>query len=118
MLAAGTPPDVFYLPPDAFPELASLKLIHPLDDLVKKDIETGGPTAKALWDDFFPILMDAYRYDAKTEKVGSGPLFGLPKDFTTAVFYVNLDLFEKAGVKVPYEGWTWDEFTDACRKIT
>ena len=32
--------------------------------------------------------------------------------------YVNVDLFEQAGVKVPYDGWTWSEFEAACRKIT
>ena len=32
--------------------------------------------------------------------------------------YVNLDLFAKAGVSVPYGGWTWDEYQDVVRKIT
>src|SRR4029077_9102693 len=50
--------------------------------------------------------------------VGKGPLFGLPKDFTTAGFYVNVDLFNAAGVEVPYEGWTWKEFEEDCRRIT
>jgi multiple sugar transport system permease protein len=118
MMAAGTPPDVFYLPPDIFPELAHLKLINTFDDFIKQDIAANGEPAKKLYDDFFPILMDAYRYDAASGQIGKGPLFGLPKDFTTSVMYVNLDLFEKAGVKVPYDGWTWDEFEDACRKIT
>jgi multiple sugar transport system permease protein len=114
MMAAGDPPDLFYLPADIFPELASLKLIRPVDDFIAKDSDAGN---KAVYDDFFPVVLNAYRYDAATGKIGSGPLYGLPKDFTTAVFYVNLDLFEKAGVKVPYDGWTWAEFEDACRKI-
>ncbi|HYO09617.1 MAG TPA: extracellular solute-binding protein [Tepidisphaeraceae bacterium] len=118
MMAAGTPPDVFYLPPDALAELATLKVIEPFDEFIRKDIAAGGAETKKLYDDFFPILMDAYRFDAATGNVGSGPLYGLPKDFTTSVFYVNVDLFQKAGVRVPYEGWTWDEFSEACRKIT
>jgi ABC-type Fe3+ transport system permease subunit len=61
--------------------------------------------------------VDAYRFDAATGKIGAGPLYGITKDFTTSVFYVNVDLFEQAGVPVPYGGWTWDEFDDACRKI-
>jgi multiple sugar transport system substrate-binding protein len=118
MMSAGTPPDVFYLPPDTFPAWASMDLIRPVDDLIQKDIAQGGAKTKALYDDFFPILMNAYRYDNATGKIGSGPLYGLPKDMTTAVFYVNLDLFAKAGVRVPYEGWTWDEFEQTCKKIT
>src|SRR6185436_2533929 len=112
-----TPPDVFYLPPDTFPAWASMGLVRPIDDLIKKDIEVGGDKTRALYDDFFPIVMNAYRLDPATGRIGSGPLYGLPKDLTTAVFYVNLDLFEKAGVRVPYEGWTWAEFEDDCRKI-
>src|SRR6185369_9907260 len=107
MMAAGSPPDLFYMPADIFPEMATLKLLHPIDDFIAKDSAAGN---KALYDDFFPKIIAAFRYDAKEGVIGQGPLFGLPKDFTTAVFYVNLDLFAKAGVKVPYDGWTWDEF--------
>src|SRR6185312_2874553 len=49
---------------------------------------------------------------------GKGPMYGLPKDFTTCVMYVNVDLFREAGIAVPYGGWTWDEYQAACRKIT
>src|SRR5688572_4081843 len=115
MMAAGTPPDVFYLPPDLLPELATLKLVRPIDDYVAKDIAAGN---KAVYDDFFPILIEGCRYDVGSGQVGRGPLYGLPKDFTTTVMYVNLDLFERAGLKVPYEGWTWREYEAACKKIT
>lgn len=115
MMAAGTPPDVFYVSPPMLPQLAGLKLIRPLDDYIARERAEG---RGAYFDDFYPLLFNAFKYDVATEKTGTGPVFGLPKDFTTAVFYVNVDLFEKAGVKVPYGGWTWDEFEVACRKIT
>ena len=115
MMAAGTPPDVFYLPPDLMPELATLKLIRPVDDYVRKDVQSGnGQYLK----DFYPILHDAFSYDVATGKVGSGALYALPKDFTTTVFYVNKDLFQAAGVAIPYGGWTWDEFEADMKKIT
>ena len=116
MMAAGTPPDLFYLPPRMLPELASLKLIRPIDDFVAKEKET--PAGRAYFDDVFPILLDGFRFDTVTGRAGEGSLYALPKDSTTAVFYVNLDLFEKAGVKVPHDGWTWAEFEVAARKIT
>ena len=47
MLAAGQPPNVFYLPPDLLPELADLKVIQPLDSYVAKE-------DKAWMDDFVP----------------------------------------------------------------
>lgn len=116
MMAAGTPPDLFYLPPRLLPELASLKLIRPIDDFVAKEKET--EAGRAYFADVYPILLDGFRYDTETGRSGEGALYALPKDSTTAVFYVNLDLFEKAGVRVPYDGWTWGEFEEAARKIT
>ena len=114
MLAAGTPPDVFYLSPHLLPELASQGLVAPLDARFDQE--------PAAWrDDFFPLLLDAWHYDPAADRVGPGGgahLYGLPKDFTTGVFYVNLDLFARAGVAVPYDGWTWDEFERDMRKIT
>jgi multiple sugar transport system permease protein len=112
MMAAGTPPDVFYLPPENLADLASMKLIEPIDDRFAKEPDS--------WkNDFFPILLDGFRYDTVKQRVGpGGKLYGLPKDFTTAGFYVNVDLFNKAGVPVPYKGWTWDEFQADMKKIT
>ncbi len=116
MMAAGTPPDLFYLPPDLLPQLAQLDLIEPIDAYI--GAVTATEQGKAWFADFFPILIDAFRYDAATGRTGAGPLFGLPKDFTTPVMYVNVDLFNAAGVPVPYDGWTWAEFESAVRKIT
>src|SRR5436190_5223507 len=115
MMAAGTPPDLFYLPPDILPDLATMKLIRPIDDYVKKEFDAG----KAAWfEDFYPILIRSFRYDIQKQRSGDGPLYGLPKDFTTAVMYVNTDLFTKANVRVPYQGWTWDEFEQTTKKIS
>src|SRR5262249_57190334 len=111
---AGTPPDIFYLPPDILPELATLKLIRPIDDYIERDRAAG--QAGSL-DGFRPILVKAWHFGVESGLVGRGKLYGLPKDFTTAVMYVNLDLFEKAAVRVPYDGWTWDEFEADMKKI-
>ena len=111
MMAAGTPPDVFYLPPNLFADFAHMKLVRPIDDYYAAE--------PAEWrDDFYPLLINAWRYDIASSVLGRGKLYGLPKDFTTAIFYINVDLFHAAGVPVPYNGWTWDEFDAAMRKIT
>lgn len=115
LVSAGAPPDLFYLPPDLLAEVAEMKLVRPVDDFVEEEI--ANPGGREWFDDFYPLLIKAWRYDSETHTRGEGPLYGLPKDFTTAVFYVNLDLFEQAGVPVPYNGWTWDEFEVAMRKI-
>ena len=116
MMASGDPPDVFYLRADIFPDLAAMKLIRPIDDFVAEDIAAGN---KATYDDYFPLILDAFRYDVATATAGKGPLYGLPKDFTTAVMYVNLDLFKKAGVNGAVRRLDVGRSSRGiCRKIT
>jgi ABC-type sugar transport system permease subunit/ABC-type glycerol-3-phosphate transport system substrate-binding protein len=114
MLAAGQPPDVFYLPPDLLPELANLKIIRPLDSYLARE-------DKAWLDDFFPVVFNAFRFDTQAGATGRGPLYALPKDFTTTGFYINIDLCEAAGVDwrdIQQHGWTWERFEREMRKIS
>ncbi len=115
MLAAGTPPDLFYLKPEDVPEFAETGMAMKLDAFIAAERAAG---TGAWVDDFYPVLMNAFRWDSGRQITGAtGASYGLPKDFTTAVMYVNLDLFERAGVEVPYDGWTWDEYRAAMKKI-
>lgn len=107
MLAAGTPPDLFYLRYEDVPDFASQEMVLPLDDAF----------SQAELTDFYPVLVNAFRWNDERQRTGSGKLVGVPKDFTTMLMYVNLDLFEQAGVDVPYDGWTWDEYRQAMAKI-
>lgn len=111
MLAAGTPPDLFYLGFQYVHEFCNDHLLANLDPFIAKL-----PDGKQWLNGFYPILLDAYRYDGAT--VGVGPLYGIPKDFSTLVMYVNCDLFAKAHIPVPYGGWTWEEFAADCKKIS
>ena len=114
MMAADMPPDVFYLRPVLLPELIENKQIAPLDSFVEHE--------PAAWKaDFWPILLNAFHYDAATGLTGRGPLYALPKDFTTTVFYVNTDLCDAAGVDwrdVQRNGWDWTRFQAEAKKIT
>jgi multiple sugar transport system permease protein len=111
MLAAGTPPDLFYMSYENVPAFAQLHLLADLDPYIAKL-----PDGQRWLDGFYPVLLDAFRYDG--QMTGRGPLFGIPKDFTPMMMYVNCDLFEKAGIAIPYGGWTWDEFEADCKKIS
>ncbi|MEL7238250.1 MAG: extracellular solute-binding protein, partial [Planctomycetota bacterium] len=111
MMAAGEPPDVFYLSTENLRLLGEMELVEPLDEYLQQD-------PVPWFDDFYPVLVDTFTFDANAGVVGEGDLLGLPKDFTTSGMYVNVDLFKRAGVEVPYDGWTWDEMADAAEKIT
>lgn len=113
MFAAGDPPDLFYLPAEELPKMAGMGLLAPIDDVIAADVaETGEDWIS----DFFKVILDAYRFEGGV--IGEGPLYGIPKDFTPMVMYANLQLFQRAGLDVPYDGWTWDEFEEAMKKIT
>ncbi len=113
LFAAGSPPDLFYLRYEDLPKLADMGLLEPIDARIEQDVKQTGEN----WiDAFYPVLLDAFQYDGK--QIGQGPLYGIPKDFTPMLMYANLNLFQRAGVQVPYGGWTWDEFDEAMQKIT
>lgn len=115
MLAAGDPPDVFYLESERVADFASKGLLADVDGFLDADQQAGAADAIDM-DDFFPAVVDAFRYDG--QQVGRGALVGLPKDFTTVGFYYNKNLLRRAGVsEPPAEGWTWDEFIAAARAI-
>ena len=104
MLASGAPPDLFYLRFEDTPEFAEKGVVRPIDDAVDQ----------AWLDQFFSPLLDAFR---RTGDDGVSRLYGIPKDFTPMLMYVNLDLFEAAGVEVPYGGWTWTQYRQAVAQI-
>jgi multiple sugar transport system permease protein len=117
MLAAGAPPDLFYLRPEAMAQFAAMNLLLPLDAFVEQQRRDD----PGWMEDFYPLILDAYRYDVASQRSGTGLQYGLPKDFTTLVFYVNLDLFRRASIDVARlqrEGWTWDQFGEAMARIT
>ena len=117
MLASGDPPDLFYLPFEKVAAIASNNVLEDIEPFVKRDAAAGVKDAPDLAD-YFPATLNAFRYDPATRSVGRGTLVGLPKDFTGVGFYYNKTLFDKAGVPHPSkDGWTWDEFLDAARKI-
>jgi len=103
MMAAGDPPDVFYMDYARLPVFVREGQLANID---ADDIDLG---------DFYEPAVDAFRWDG--EQTGSGPLWGIPKDFTTLGFYINLDLLEQAGVPRPSPEWTWKEFIETARAV-
>ena len=101
------------MPPDLLPELANLKIIRSLEPFVAKE-------NKAWMNDFVPVVLNTFRFDTATGTMGRGPLYALPKDFTTTGFYININLFDAAGIdwrSIQKHGWTWSQFAMDMRKI-
>lgn len=51
--------------------------------------------------------------------VNGDQVYGLPTIYSNNRWMmVNVDMFEEAGLEVPYDGWTYDEFYAAAEKLT
>jgi multiple sugar transport system substrate-binding protein len=45
-------------------------------------------------------------------------VYAITKDFATTAYYVNVDMFEEAGLDLPEEGWTYDDLLDVALELT
>jgi multiple sugar transport system substrate-binding protein len=115
-VAAGTAPDVFWIPGTDVADFATRGLILNVSDLAAA---TEGYKA----DDFYAGPMYHLTYNPETAASGadSGALWGLPRDVSTFALYLNLDLINEAGAPDPRElakegKWTWEAFLDVAQK--
>jgi len=102
--AAGSPPELFLInfrKYGQFVEQGGIAEVQPYLDASDVIAE----------DDFVEPPLEAFRFDGET-------LSCQPQNVSNLVAYVNLDLFEEAGLEVPYDGWTWDEFVVAAEAMT
>lgn len=65
----------------------------------------------AYWDTNFADYLDWMRPD------GSDALTGVMTQVTVTGPFINKTLFDQAGVEVPAEGATWDEWVDAAKQV-
>ena len=102
-ISAGTAPDLVAFDSSDLPRVY---LMDALQDLT--------PYYEA--DNFDP---DEEFYESvwKTGWVQGVPV-AIAKDYSTSAFYVNTDLFEQAGIDIPEEGWTYDEYVQIAQQLT
>ncbi|MBI2940435.1 MAG: sugar ABC transporter substrate-binding protein [Chloroflexi bacterium] len=99
--AAGRAPDVFLLNSGSYAPFAAKGVLLPLDDLMAADKEM---SKSLFWE---PALAMG------TVK---GKLVASPYSILPAGMFYNEDMFKKAGVTVPKEGWTYSKDLVATAK--
>ena len=119
-IAAGTAPDVFWIPGTDVADFATRGLILNMADMAAA---TDGFSV----DDFYPGPMYHMTYNPETDANGadSGAFWGLPRDVSTFALYLNLDLLAEAGLTGDMDPrtmaengtWDWDAFLAAAQKI-
>ncbi|MFD2672299.1 ABC transporter substrate-binding protein [Marinicrinis sediminis] len=103
MIAGKQAPDFMWLSQEHIPQYAKLGVLQPLDELLK---ETDGFNR----DDYFD---GAYNVSVYQEQAYALPWISQPY-----MLYFNQDMFEEAGVEVPANDWTWEQFIAAGEKLT
>ncbi|MFJ6652946.1 extracellular solute-binding protein [Microbacterium sp. NPDC091313] len=96
--AAGSPPDLFYLAPEALAGYAKNGSIEAYgDDLANKD-------------DFYPSLVENFTLD--------GQFYCAPKDFSTLALIINTDMWTAAGLTDADIPQDWDQLASVAQKLT
>lgn len=63
------------------------------------------------------LQADKYPDFSTTNAIVDGTLYGLPTGGNATAAFVNVDIFEEAGVDLPDESWTWDDLIEAANAI-
>ena len=103
MVASGSVPDLLGLQSLRTGSFASRNIYAPLDDLIAADKDVN-------IDDFNKGIRDGLSY--------KGKIFALSYDFGPHVVYYNKSYFDKAGVPLPKDDWTWDDFVQTAKALT
>lgn len=112
LIAANKTPDVFYAGGAHFNKLVSSDVLLNLESQLNSSSEVDP-------DNVWQQGLDRYRYDGSN--VGSGDLYGLPKDVGPWAFAYNKELFDKAGLPYPSAKageYTWDDMIADAKAIT
>ena len=101
--ASNTPPDVMLMNQRRVALFAAEGGLEPLGHyLAQSDILHEA--------DFFPTALQSFRFQDQ--------LWCIPQNISSLVVYYNRHLFESAGVPLPTNDWTREEFLSAARALT
>lgn len=101
-IAAGTPPDVFLLDNIDLPAFVRSGVLL--------DVAPYAGRVGLAPERFAPPVLDIFRT--------AGGLWAFPKGYTPMVLAYNKDMFDRAGLPYPRDGWTWSEFLATARALT
>jgi multiple sugar transport system substrate-binding protein len=103
LIAAGEAPDTYWAHSYTNAGQAKRSIQLALDDFLATDTDV-----KA--DDFLPAAWLDFQIDGKQ--------IGFPRETTSTVLIYNKELFDKHGLPMPTDDWTWADFTEAAATMT
>lgn len=102
LIGSGTAPDIIYINEWCY-SLAYRDVLLPLDSYIEADEDFDLS--------YYPeSLLVPLRYEDQ--------LYALPQEVSPYVMYYNKDMFNAAGVDLPTDDWTMDDFYAAAKALT
>lgn len=106
LIAGGQELDIISTATEGMRFLAGRDLIRPIDDLIEQNKDE----LQEFLDDVSPALMDAMTIDGK--------IYGFPFSWNNMVMWYRPSHFTDAGLNLPAENWTKDDFVNYAKKLT
>jgi multiple sugar transport system substrate-binding protein len=106
MIAGGRKLDVIWVATEGIRQLATSRLIRPVDDLIARDRDE----LQEYFDDVAPSLIEGTRVDGK--------LYGFPYSWNNMVVWYSPSRVNTAGLAAPEPDWTKDDFLMYAQKLT
>ncbi len=100
LAGGGEIPDVMMLAMDQVPRYAGADKLMPLNELAPQEY----------LDSLFPVVLDALTVD--------GVLYAAGRDVTSKVMYLNTKMFQDAGIEIPADTWTQEDFVELAKQLT
>lgn len=102
MIAGGSAPDIMMMNTGQFESFGSRGALANLDERVADS----GFDLGIYW----PAAVEGCKID--------GSVYGLPKDISNHIVYINTEFFEEAGVDIPENEWDWNDYLEVCKALT
>lgn len=100
---AGSQPDVMVLDASSAASFIDNGILGDLTPFIEKD-------STFSLDSYFPNVVDVARR--------GDSLYAIPNGFTPMVMYYNQRLFQEAGVPLPKDGWSFQDFLQTAQALT
>ena len=110
-IASNDAPDIIRCTPADIPLYVNKNVAMPLDDLLEKSEMFNK-------DDIYDTALRVFQYDGL--EFGKGSIYGLPKDWSPNVMWVNKAALAEKGLRIPTleEPYTFSEMKQAAEMLT
>lgn len=104
-LSGSNGPDLFWINAQRASQFAAEGVMLDITDRLDASTHDAGQIS-----DYYEASLQPFTHEDR--------IYGLPWLQQPVMLYVNQSLFEEAGVDLPDDSWTWDDFIEAATKLT